>query len=140
MKPIPPKPQNPDNKSKFRFLPIVLSFIFIIWIIIHANLGLDNPFIQFVHQIPGGDKIGHVCVFAGLTFLLNHALSYTSFKLFKLDLWTGSMLILCFALAEEFTQLFFATRTFDLLDILSDLVGISLASALAYLRFFSSSK
>lgn len=125
---------------KLRFLPIVLFFIFIIWIIVQADLGIDNPFVQFVHQIPWGDKIGHICIFACLTFLLNYALSYTSFKLFKVELLTGSMLIFCFALTEEFTQLFFPTRTFDFGDILSDLVGIILASIFTYRRIFSAPK
>jgi hypothetical protein len=140
MKPIQPKTQTPNNNSKFRFVPIVVFFIFIIWIIINADLGIDNPFIQFVHQIPWGDKIGHICIFACLTLLLNHALSYASFKLFKIELLTGSMLILSFALIEEFTQLFFPTRTFDFVDIFSDLVGISLASLFAYLRVIAPAK
>ena len=140
MKPNPKEKQTPNSKNKLRFLPILLFSSFILWIIIQADLGIDNPFIQFVHQIPWGDKIGHICIFACLTFLLNHALSYASFKLFKVELLTGSALIFCFALAEEGTQLFFPSRTFDFGDILSDLVGIFLASILAYRRIISSSK
>jgi VanZ family protein len=140
MPPISQKKQTQNNKSKLRFLPILLFFIFILWIIIQADLGIDNPFVQFVHQIPWGDKIGHICIFACLTFLLNHALSYASFKLFKVELLTGSILIFCFALAEEGTQLFFPTRTFDFGDILSDLVGVFLASIFAYQRIITASK
>jgi VanZ family protein len=136
----PPNKQAQNSKSKLRFLPILLFFIFILWIIIQADLGIDNPFIQFVHQIPWGDKIGHICIFACLTFLLNHALSYASFKLFKLELLTGSTLIFCFALIEEGTQLFFPNRTFDFGDILSDLVGVFLASIFAYRKIISASK
>lgn len=136
----PPNKQAKNPKTKLRFLPILLFFSFIIWIIVQADLGIDNPFIQFVHQIPWGDKIGHICIFACLTFLLNHALSYTSFKLFKVELLTGSILIFCFALAEEATQLFFPTRTFDFGDILSDLVGIFLASIFAYRKIIATSK
>jgi VanZ family protein len=140
MKPILQEEQAPKRKNKLRFLPIVLFFIFIIWIIVQADLGIDNPFVQFVHQIPWGDKIGHIFIFACLTFLLNHALSYASFKLFRVKLLTGSMLIFCFALAEEFTQLFFPTRTFDFGDILSDLVGIIFASVFAYQRIIFAPK
>lgn len=140
MKPIQQKKQTPTSKNKLPFLPILLCFVFIIWIIINADLGIDNPFIQLTEQIPWGDKIGHVCIFACLTLLLNHALSYSSFTLFKVELLTGSMLILFFALTEECTQLFFPTRTFDFGDILSDLVGIFLASMLGYLRSSSISK
>jgi VanZ family protein len=140
MKPSPQLSKMSKYKNKLRFLPILFGFIFIIWIMVQADLGIDNPFIQFVQQIPWGDKIGHVCVFACLTFFLNYALSYASLKLFKIKLLTGSILILCFALLEELTQLFFATRTFDFRDVLSDLVGILLASILAYRKIDAKSK
>ncbi|CAA6827490.1 MAG: Unknown protein [uncultured Aureispira sp.] len=140
MKPIQQKKQAPNKKPKLRFLPILLFFIFILWIIVQADLGIDNPFVQLVQQIPWGDKIGHICIFAGLTFFLNYALSHASFKLFRIKLLTGSVLIFCFALIEEFTQLFFPSRTFDFGDILSDLVGISLASILAYRNVLAASK
>lgn len=140
MKPIQQKKQAPNKKPKLRFLPILLFFIFILWIIVQADLGIDNPFVQFVQQIPWGDKIGHICIFAVLTFCLNYALSYASFKLFRVKLLTGSMLIFSFALIEEFTQLFFPSRTFDFGDILSDLVGIFLASIFAYRSILAASK
>ena len=137
---IQQKNSTSNPKSKWRFLPIFCCFIFIIWIIVQADLGIDNPFVQFVQQIPFGDKIGHICVFASLTFFLNYALSNAFFTLFKVKLLTGSILILSFALIEELTQLFFATRTFDFLDVLSDLVGILLASIFAYRKMASNSK
>lgn len=127
-------------KNKLRVLPILLFFSFIIWIIVQADLGIDNPFVSLVHQIPWGDKIGHIFVFACLTFFLNYALSYDSFNLFKIRLLTGSILVLCFALIEELTQLFFVSRTFDFRDILSDLVGILLASLWAYQNIRSASE
>lgn len=140
MKPIQQKSTVSKPKHKLRFLPILLFFSFIIWIIIQADLGIDNPFVSLVHQIPWGDKIGHIFVFACLTFFLNYALSYASFRLLKIKLLIGSILILCFALIEELTQLFFVSRTFDFRDILSDLLGILLASLWAYKNSRSASK
>ena len=36
----------------------------------------------------------------------------------------AGVIVLTFAVAEEFTQLAFATRTFELADMLSDVLGV----------------
>lgn len=121
-----------NTNKKLRFIPISLAVVFILWIIIDADLGIENPFVQLVQQVPWGDKVGHLCIFASLTLLANYALSYSHFKLFEMEILTGSILVLGFALTEEGTQSFFPTRTFDFGDILGDLLGILGASMLVY--------
>jgi len=69
-----------------------------------------------------GDKVGHFSLFGTLALLLNYA---TDFRYWKhRQLFIGSMIVLAFALLEEFTQLAFSSRTFDLVDMLFDILGI----------------
>jgi VanZ family protein len=103
-------------------------------------MGIENPFVRFVHSIPFGDKIGHICIFGCLTLLLNHALSYSYFLLLDRRLPKGTFFVFSFALLEECTQLFFVSRTFDFGDILSDLVGIIIATTFAYRPLNTGSK
>ncbi len=113
-----------------RFIPVVGFFLFLIWIIVDADLGTQNFFVNFAHSIPLGDKIGHLCIFGSLTLLFNYALRCTTIQLFGFNVLKGSFGVLIFALVEEASQLFFPTRTFDTLDILSDIIGILMASIL----------
>jgi VanZ family protein len=39
----------------------------------------------------------------------------------------GAVIVLVFALIEELSQLFFMHRTFDLIDVAADLIGITLS-------------
>lgn len=122
-------------KNRWRFLPIGLFLIFFLWVIINADLGTENLFVTFAHSIPWGDKLGHVFIFACLTFFLNYALSYRFVLLQKIPIGVGSILIFLFALIEECSQLAFATRTFDFGDLLADLIGIVFASWVGWCRF-----
>ncbi len=111
-----------------RWLPAVLFFAFIGWIIIDADLGTKNPFIQFAHSIPYGDKIGHACIYGTMAILVTVASRFKTWSLAQLPIFYGTSLVLLFALAEEGTQYFFKTRSFDLYDVLADLIGISIAA------------
>lgn len=132
MKVKQPKIQATNTKNRLRFLPVGLFFIFILWVIINADLGTENPFVNFAHSLPFGDKLGHVFIFAGLTFLLNYALSYRFFLFRNIPIGVGTASVFLFALIEECSQLAFATRTFDLGDLLADFLGIFIASWVGY--------
>jgi len=58
--------------------------------------------------------------------LLNYGLSYKKVKGMQL----GAIIVLSFAIIEEFSQIYITSRTFDLYDILADIVGVILFSKL----------
>jgi len=109
-----------------RIIPGVLFFAFIIWIIVEADRGANNIFFDIVRMVPYGDKIGHALVFGLLTFLAIIAFNNKRIKVFKCRVQLGALLVFGFALLEELTQIFLPNRTFDLVDICFDIVGISI--------------
>lgn len=102
----------------------ILFTLFIILIIILADMG-KLGILGFVNQIPYGDKIGHFVLYGILTLLLDltllRSLPHRSPKL--IVLLTGSILALVIGL-EEFSQQYFANRTFSLLDLAFSYLGV----------------
>ncbi len=76
--------------------------------------------------IPYGDKLGHATLYGVMAMLLNYGLSYRKIKGLQL----GAVLVLTFAILEEFSQIYIPSRTFDLYDILADIVGVLIFSKL----------
>lgn len=109
------------------FTPIFF-FMFILWIIYDADLDRKNFLVQLGHSIPFGDKVAHCMLYGLMALFLNISLDFRSFSFSKRHLLTGSMTVLTFAIAEEFTQLAFASRTFDTGDMVADVLGIYLVS------------
>ena len=111
-----------------RYLAPLAFFLFICWIIVDADTGDYNIFIESVKTIPLGDKWGHLVLYGALSLILSLALRLRSFKWHGFNIFWGAFIVGVFAIGEEFTQLAFASRSFDLIDMLADVVGISLAS------------
>lgn len=113
-----------------RWLPAFAFFSFLIWVIVAADSGTPNYFLQQAGTLPYGDKIGHVLLFGALALLLNFATKARQVALGPVRLYLGVVLTLGFALLEEGSQLLFPSRSFELLDILADLLGVALATVL----------
>lgn len=84
---------------------------------------------KVAEKIKYGDKIGHLVLYGLLGMFLNIALRNRMIHNTKLPL--GSVIVLIFAIAEEFTQLAFETRTFDYIDMLCDVIGLGIISIIA---------
>jgi hypothetical protein len=112
-------------KNKRVLLPLSF-FFFISYIIFLADTADLNIGLLIVKMIPYGDKVLHALLYGIMAILLNYGLRYK--KIYRLQL--GAVIVLTFATIEEFSQYFIATRTFDLGDLLADLVGITLFSLL----------
>lgn len=108
------------------FFPLcaVMFFCFILWIIYLANTGQNSIFFQFVASIPYGDKLGHFCLFGVLTLATNLAFKFKSFSFYSMEVFLGTILVLSFVVIEEFSQYFIPNRSFDLIDLTADFVGI----------------
>lgn len=98
--------------------------LFIILVIILADLG-KLGILRVLNQIPFADKIGHFVLYGILTLLLDltltRALPPPSRKLLVLRI--ALILSLLIGL-EEYSQQFFAKRTFDLVDLTFSYLGV----------------
>ncbi len=117
------------------YIPAALFFVFVIWMMVLADLDKTNLIIDVGHSVPAGDKIGHFILFGMLALLLNMALQFRQIDLRSRTFHLGSVLVFAFACLEEFSQLAFSTRTFDLIDMLFDLFGIGVLSSVAFRKF-----
>lgn len=108
--------------SKVKIIIAAAFFLFICWIIFEANMNRDLAILSWVKLIPNGDKIGHFILYGCLAFLANLAFAYRFVKYRVLQI--GGILVLTFAIGEEFTQIWISNRTFDYVDILFDVLGI----------------
>ena len=106
-------------------------FVFICYIIICADTGQTVVLAEHVRHLPFGDKAGHFILYGILAFLVNLAMQNKEVRLLGRAVLLGSLIVVVFAIAEEFTQIFLAKRSFVLIDICCDLLGIGLASYLA---------
>ena len=120
----------PARFSIMKYLTILFT-LFIVLIIILADLG-QLGFLKLLNQIPFADKIGHFVLYGILTLLLDltftRALPYPSRKLLVLRI--ALILSLLIGL-EEYSQQFFAKRTFDLVDLTFSYLGVIFFSWLA---------
>ncbi len=115
-----------------RYIPSAVFFLFIGWITFEANLDQYNTFIRWGREIPNGDKIGHFLIYGIMAFLLNFSLRFSKLSAGGIRLYLGSLVVLAYAIGEEFTQLAFESRTFDYADMYSDFFGIIFFSFLSY--------
>jgi len=119
-----------------RMLPVVVFFLFICWVILQADTGAENIFFVIVRTLPYGDKVGHFILFGMLALLSIVALKGENIQLGRFQAPLGAVIVLGFAVLEELSQLFFINRTFDLIDLSADLLGIVFFSCVAK-RFLS---
>ncbi|MEQ8469817.1 MAG: VanZ family protein [Marinoscillum sp.] len=107
-----------------KLLPSLLFFIFLCLIIYMADVDQKNWLMRLPKIIPFGDKVGHFTLYGLMAYLLNFTLSQRNITIRNYGIPLGSLVVLGFAIAEEFTQLAFESRTFDLVDLLFDVLGI----------------
>ena len=98
--------------------------LFIILVIVFADLG-KLGILGVLNQIPFGDKAGHFILYGILTLLLNltfiRALPARSPKLIVATI--GLILAMIIGV-EEYSQQFFANRTYDLVDLMFSYLGV----------------
>ena len=119
------------QKSRVKWLTILFA-LFIVAIIILADLGELGIF-GVLNSIPYGDKAGHFILYGILTLLLDLTLirSLPNRSPRRIIVSTALILALLIGL-EEFSQQFFAKRSFDLLDLLFSYLGVIFFSWLAF--------
>jgi VanZ family protein len=113
----------------------VIFLLFILAVIVLADIGALPHSIRALYRFPYGDKVGHFILFGLLNFILTRAFlsSQVNPRRKLVTVSTGLILALFIAL-EEGSQQFFATRTFDLLDLTASYVGVALGGWLAWIK------
>lgn len=100
-------------------------------IVAFANLGTAEWVFTVASLIPYGDKVGHTVLMGLLAFFLNGALCCRTLAIGRGHLLVGSMIAYLLVFAEELSQIWMASRSFDVYDLLFDVIGIFLFGRLA---------
>lgn len=122
------------GSQTIRIALALIFFLFICWIIYTADQGQVHPYLKQIRDFPYGDKIAHFTLYGLLALMVNLAINNKRIKVLNYQPLLGSFLIAVFAIVEEFTQIAFVTRNFELMDMLCDILGIGLFSKIS-LRF-----
>lgn len=94
--------------------------------------GLNDFRNNVVKSFPYRDKIGHFLLSGLFTVLLNLSANGRKITVFKRKLYLGIPIVTTGAIFEEFSQILFPTRGFDLLDLAAGLLGIYCLGYKAY--------
>ena len=116
--------------STLRVLLPLVFFICIVFIIYLADTADHNFAFRLIGNIPYGDKLMHAVLYGVMALFLNFGLKYKSYKFLGFNMQLGAIIVLVFATLEEISQDWLPSRTFDLLDVLADFVGVILLSFL----------
>jgi polysaccharide biosynthesis protein VpsQ len=108
-----------------RYICILAGIIFV------ADTKSTRYVLSFVGSIPFGDKLGHFFLIGIFAFLLNLSLSCR--KVWRVLL--GSLIVFVIVTVEEFSQIFIRGRSFDLTDLIADLLGILIFGKVAEIVF-----
>lgn len=120
------KTLNMHLKKHFPTALFLLFFAFICYVIYAADTNNGFWLMKLAKSVPQGDKIGHLLLYGVLGVFLNLAMHNRMIRNTNIPL--GSVIVLVFAISEEFTQLAFETRTFDFVDMLCDVIGLTILS------------
>lgn len=109
----------------------ILFALFIILIIVLADRG-QLGVLNLINQIPYGDKTGHFILYGILTLLIDLTLflALPNRPRRWVAVLSGLTLVLLIGL-EEFSQKYFASRTFSLRDLAASYLGVIFFSWLA---------
>lgn len=77
-----------------------------------------------IRSVPGGDKSGHFLLMGMLSFLLNTSLRCRAVDVRTRHVLLGSVIVSIAVTLEEVSQIFIQYRSFDLVDLLFDYLGI----------------
>ena len=112
-------------------IALVIFLMFLVFIVYSADRGRLPEAVSFYKQIPLGDALGHFCLMGLLAFLAVLGSKARFFRLAGKRIPLGSIVVLAIVCLEEFSQLFIPGRTFSLIDLAADFLGILAFSWLA---------
>lgn len=105
--------------------------VVILLIITAANAAPE--LLHAFYRVPGGDKFAHFMLTGIMALLLNLSLQNRRFKWGQLSILCGSAAVMTFMTAEEFSQIWIATRSASFLDLMANISGITIIGSLSTL-------
>ena len=107
-------------------LVAIIFAVFLVALVILANLGMGSVFRELMNFFPGRDKTGHFFLFGIMSYLLNMTLNGEKLSMCQLNLLKGSLILSFVVTIEEISQYFLPSRTFSWIDLLASYAGIYL--------------
>lgn len=129
-----PKGPAPFLRFMKRILPVTAASAFVfffITIVIIADRGQGDRWWGFIHEIPFGDKIGHLGLVGTLSLLCNLAVAPRRVSFLPRFVTITTFILLILLSLEEIAQAFLPQRTCDLFDWFADLAGLGLGQFIA---------
>ncbi|GLP94858.1 VanZ family protein [Paraferrimonas sedimenticola] len=120
---------NPLSLSRLALLAAALALTLVAWLAFSGN---NNWLFRWVSSVPYGDKLGHFCVYAGLTMLAILASNYATVRRAWPWLYWASLGCIALASIDELSQGLSVNRTLDVNDFLANLAGIASATILCF--------
>jgi len=106
---------------------VAFAFLmFIVLVAVLADMERMPEIFSALSDYPGGDKVGHFGLYGMLAFLGGKAWR-RPIRLARLPLAAGVLPAVSLATLEEVSQLFFAGRTADWLDLGAGFLGVGVA-------------
>lgn len=123
-----------------RLLALVVSLA-IAAIVVLADTANLGPVLHLVARVPYGDKAAHFALMGVLALVISLALGGPATRRTptRASL-LGGVGVFVVVLGEELSQIFVETRTFDLLDLTADALGIALGAYAAWRPLSRSSR
>ena len=107
----------------YRILAILFAGLLAL-IVYLANQGRLYDYVPNVNDYPGADKICHFLLMGTMALLANLALRGSKIQLASKHLYLGSLIVLIPVSLEELSQIFISSRSFDLIDLTFDFLGV----------------
>jgi VanZ family protein len=105
--------------------------LFVIAVVISANLGYGESLWPFIHTTRHADKLGHIGLFGTLGFLCNLAFSNFQIRHLPRCITAITFVLLILVSLEEISQTFIPNRHCDLFDWLADVGGLAIGQITA---------
>lgn len=109
--------------------------LFLSTVIFMKNLNRGNSVFGILQNIPHVDKLGHFFLYGLLTYLMSFALRQRRFKLLNIRIPLAPFIMLIATFMEECSQIMQEFRTFSLLDMLANIIGVVCFGSLAIWRY-----
>jgi len=123
----------PFSKMSRPYLVAVAGwFLFLAGVVAMANRGMAPWLFAPATWIPFGDKVGHFVLMGIFSFLFNGAFRCRVVGRGGVRIMLGSLVVYLLVFAEEVSQIWLASRSFDGVDLLFDIAGIHLFGILAW--------
>lgn len=97
---------------------------FIALIILLKDMDRGQSVFNLFNGLKHADKVAHFLLFGLLTYLLSFALRHKRIKLMTIRISLAPVIMLIATFVEECSQIGLESRTFSLLDMLANLVGV----------------